>query len=473
MKFAFVCLVVALLPALLFALEEKPLPKDLPPFEPDRPLPTLSIDEFKVPTGLPAWLVRRPGFPKVTVILAVRGGTAADPKGLEGMAELLASTLTEGTPTRTSKRIAEELQAVGGEIQASASDDAILIRIDALASGAREVFSILADVAQNASFPQTEVELAKTNALQQLQVRSAEPGFLAEKAFAAAVYGSHPYRVVAPTPEVIGAVTPEKLKAEFARRFHPDRALLVVVGDLDAALARKTIQGSFGGWKVAGESPAPTPPPPPSSRALLLVDRPGSVQSSILVGRSTVKATDPDYYPLLVANTIFGGSFGSRLTKNIREDKGYTYSPFSRALTHQEDGLLQVRADVRNEVTGASLLEVFYELDRMGATTPTGEEIATAKRFQSGLFLIRNQIQGSVARSLATNWVNGLPPQALSEFVGRVNGVSAEQIRHAGRTYFPSAHQTVVVVGDEGKIKDDVSQFGPFSSPRHPEGAGP
>jgi predicted Zn-dependent peptidase len=184
------------------------------------------------------------------------------------------------------------------------------------------------------------------------------------------------------------------------------------------------------------------------------------VQAQIVIGRQAATVTDPAYYPLLVANTICAGSFGSRLVENIREDKGYTYSPGGGIATRAKGGLLTARAEVRTEVTAAALTEMFYEQDRMAATLPTAEELERAKRYQGGLYLLRNQIQGAVAQLLASNWVNGLPPSALGEFVSKVNAVSAEQVREAGRAYFPSSRQTVVVVGDEPKLKQELAQFG-------------
>ena len=445
----------------LRAAEEKPLPAELPPFGEDRPLPEPRIQQSRLPEGLSVWLVSRPGFPKVTAILAARGGDAADPRGQEGISELLAQTLKEGTTTRSSKVIAEQLQAVGGEITAADTNDAILITVNGLATGADRVIEILADVARNAAFPAAEVEIAKGNALQNLKVRASTPEFVADKAFRAAVYGDHPYRIIAPNEATVTAATPEILKKEYARRLRPERSLLVVVGDLNAAALTKAITKAFAGWKGTGEGAPPTPPPPTAGeRKLIVVDRPGSVQSTLIVGRPTLTVTDPDYFPLLVANTIFGGSFGSRLTKNIREDKGYTYSPGSGVSAREKGGLLRVRADVRNEVTGASLLEVFYEMDRLGATQPSEEELRTAKRYQAGLYLLRNQIQDSVARTLATNWINGLPPEALGQFVTKVNAVSADDVHRLGRSVFPSNHQTVVVVGDTSKIAAEVAQFG-------------
>lgn len=445
-----------------FAAEEKPLPKEIPPFGADKPLPVPPIDTSKTAEGLTVWIVKRPSFPKTTVILAVRGGTAADPKGLEGVSELLASTVKDGTPTRTSKKIAEELQRAGADISANAGPDAVIVTVDGLSSGTDKLLAVLADVARNASFPADEVKLAKANALQGLQARMSTPEFLASKAFAQAIYGSHPYHVTAPTPDVINAATPEILKQEFARRFRPDRSLLVVVGDVDVAATKKTVNAAFAGWKVAGEAAPPTPPGPPAEagRRIFFVDRPNSVQSQIVAGRPGPRASDPDYYPAVVANTIFGGAFGSRLVKNIREEKGYTYSPGANVAPRQMGGLLRVRADVRNEVTAASLMEIFYELDRMGATKPTEEEITTAKRYQSGLYLLRNQIQGAIASILANNWVNGLPPEAMGEFVTKVNAVTVADIQKVGRSLFASGRQTVVVVGDSGKVKGDVGQFG-------------
>jgi len=456
-----------LTPVLLFAVERKPLPKDLPPFGEDKPLPKPALAVSKLPNGLTLWTWPRPGVPRLAAVLAVRGGTAADPKGMEGIAELLADTLKEGTPTRTSRRIAEELQSVGGEISASAADDAIYVSVSALASGAATALDVLADVARAASFPAPEVELAKGNAVQSLLARESTPDFLAQKAFARAVFGDHPYHIVAPSKEALQAATPDVLRREFARRFRPEDALLVVVGDVDGAAVSAAVNRSFGPWKGTGERPAPTPPPPAAGeRKLVVVPRPGSVQSTIMVGRPTPAVTEPEYFPLLVGNTICAGSFTSRLVENIREDKGYTYSPGGSVQTMQKGSLLAVSADVRTDVTGGTLLEIFYELDRMGTTLATDEEMSRAKRYQSGLYLLRNQIQGAVARTLASNWVKGLPPEALGEFVTNVNAVTADQVRAVGRTVFPSATQTVVVVGDEPKIREELVPFGTVVSAR-------
>jgi predicted Zn-dependent peptidase len=450
-----------LLAASLEAAEKKPLPKDLPPFGEDKPLPVPTIAQSKLPNGLTVWVVARPGYPRAVVKLAVRGGNASDPKEAPGISDLLGDTLKEGTATRSSKQIAEELQSVGAEIGNTTSADAIYVTVTGLGSGAPKMIDVLADVVRNPAFPQGEVELAKGNALQNLKAQESTPEFLAQRALARAVYGDHPYRVTSASEETLQGASPDQLKKEHARRFRPESALLVVVGNVDAAAVTAAVNRAFGTWKGTGSAPEPTPASPAAgARKLVVVPRPGSVQSQILMGRPVVTVTDPQYFPLLVANTICAGSFGSRLTENIREDKGYTYSPGGTVQARQKGGLLTVRADVRTEVTGASLLEMFYELDRMAATVPADEELSRAKRYQTGLYLLRNQIQTSVAQTLATNWVNGLPPEALGEFVGKVTAVTGEQVRAAGRAFYPSGTQTVVVVGDEAKVKSEIEGFG-------------
>ena len=172
-----------------------------------------------------------------------------------------------------------------------------------------------------------------------------------------------------------------------------------MVGEFDAAAVSAAVTKHFGAWKGGSENVPDTPPSPsaPPTRRLLIAPRAGSVQSQIVVGRAAATVTDPDYYPLLVANTICAGSFGSRLVENIREDKGYTYSPGGDLTARAKGGLLSLRAEVRTEVTAATLTEMFYELDRMGATAPSDEELSRAKRYQGGLYLLRNQIQAAVA----------------------------------------------------------------------------
>ena len=442
--------------------KEEPLPAALPPFGADKPLPVPQIQESKLANGLTVWVLPRTGLPLVSATLVVRGGTASDPAGTEGTAALLADALREGTRSRSAQQIAEQLQAVGGSLDTNASDDAIFVRVDGLKTGTAKMLEILGDVSLQPSFPGGEVDLVKANALQSLQAAKANPEFDVQRIFSEAVFGDHPYRITNPTEAAIEGVTPVFLAAQHAARFRPERALLLVMGAVDGKQVAAEVKRRFGSWKGSGEAaPLAAALGAEYGRKTILVDRPGSIQSNVRVGRPGPRIQDPEYYPLLVANTIYGGSFGSRLTQNIREDKGYTYSPGSSVQTFAEGGLFSTRAAVRTEVTGASLMEIFYELDRVGQTLPTDAEISRAKRYQIGLYLLRNQISGALETTLLGNWVKGLPPQAIGEVVPKVEAITAADVQRAGRAWMRSRDQVVVVGGDVAKIRAEVELLGP------------
>ena len=442
-------------------VEEKPLPKELPAYGPERSIPPLAITQRSLPNGLTVWFLNRPGFPKVTSFLVVRGGNAHDPADRRGVSGFMAGLLNEGTRTRSSKQIAEELQAIGGDLGAFARPDAIFIQGSCLSNGLPALISLMADVTQQPTFPANEVELAKANTLQTLQAQEAQPSFQASRAFNAAIFGDHPYRFVSLTPDVVKAISPESLRALHAVRFQPAQALLVISGDVQEASTLKLITSAFGNWKATGDKLPDLPEAPASStHAFLVLPRPGSVQSTLRVGRPAVAAPHADRIPLQLANVILGGSFDSRITRNIREDKGYTYSPDARVTTMQHGGSYSVSADVRTEVTAASLMEIFYEMDRMGTTTVGEDELLRSKRYMGGTYLFQNQMLRSLTGTLATYWVNGLKPEALSEFIPKVNAVTAEEVRRVARTYFAAKDQTIVVVGEEAKVKAELEQFG-------------
>lgn len=461
MKRALVLVAACVVAAAVHAAKPPLMPRDLPPYGQDKPLPTPQVVESKLPNGLTVWVVQRPGFPKVTALLAVRGGSAADPAQLPGLSDVLTETLKGGTATRSAQKIAQELQAVGADLSVSSSNDATFVDVSGLATGLPTMLAVLADVARNPTFPAEEFELARANALQGLKAAESTPEFAVDRAFSAAVYGGHPYGVISGTEASYAALTRDALVKAWQQRFRPEQALLLVVGAAEPRQVNLAASRELGSWKGIGDGVAATPAPPPlGPTKILAVERPGSVQSEIRVGRPMPGPTEADFYPVQVANTIFGGAFSSRLVENIREDKGYTYSPRIGVAASEKGSLLRIRAAVRNEVTGGALLEVFYELDRMGATLPTADELARAKRYLSGIFTLQNQTQGAVAGTLARYWVFGLPPAALGEYVPKVNAVTAEKVREVGNRYFTSRSQTVVIGGDVAKIQAEVAPFG-------------
>jgi predicted Zn-dependent peptidase len=453
-------LLLALLAAIAspaFAGPAAKLPADLPPYGQDKPIPVPKISKQKLANGMEVWVVPRNGLPRVDFVLAMRGaGLSADDATPPGFAGLLAGLLNEGTAKRDSRAIAETAQSLGGDIGAGAGVDGITVSANALASNAGAMMELLAEVARQPSFPDNEVALAKANALQSLKVSEAQPGFRAERAIAQAVYGSHPYGHTQPTAASLESATRAMMQAEHARRFRPERALLVVAGRIEPAQAMKLAQAAFGDWQgqgtAAAEIAAPAAQMPPQH---LLLQRDGSVQSTLRIGRPGIAATSPDYVPLRLASTILGGGFSSRINQNLREDKGYTYGASAGARSYRKGGAIVGGADVRNDVTGPALKEYVSEYTRFGSELVPEEEMAMNKRYVAGGYLINNQLQGSVAATLASNWLVGLPPEFLGQYVPMIQKVTAEQVREMGRKYFDPKTQSIVVVGDRNAAVSD------------------
>ncbi len=442
--------------------KEQPLPKELPPYAPLKPFQAPKVIEEKLPNGMTLWLAPRPEFPKVAIAVATRGGMGTDPQDRPGLSELIVATIDQGTKTRSARKIAEEIQAAGGDLSGNARADSIVLQTEVLASKVEAGLSVLADVLQNATFPDNEVDLAKRNASDSLRAREAEPFFLARRALTKVVFGEHPYSVISPTQDSIGKTTAEELRREYARRFRPDQTVLVAVGDFEPKAMVATIQNLLGKW-AAPEQAAVPPVREPARRnphAIFFIDRPGSVQTTFIFGAFGPTQRDADYAAAQVANAIYGGMFGSRLIKNIREDKGYTYSPGAFLQTRRLVGLLLIFAPVRNEVTGASFNEISYELNRMTTTSPSDEEMTHAQRYLVGTKAIELQVQSAVAQELASLWVVGLPAEELGRQSEKIQKVGTKEVEAAGKNYFPASRQTVVAVGEAKAIKDQLASFG-------------
>ncbi|WP_295364176.1 pitrilysin family protein [Arenimonas sp.] len=455
--------IAAVLAPAAFAAAPVAMPAELPAFAPDRPLPVPEVARHALDNGLQVWVVPRDGVPRVDFVLVFRNaGLAADAPETPAFASMLAGLLSEGTQQRDSRAIAEAAQGMGGSVGGYASNDGLVVSANALSSRSADMLALLAEVARSPSFPQAEIDLAKANALQGLKAAEAQPGFRAERAMLAAMYGDHPYARTQATEPGIAAVDRDRLVAEHARRLRPDNALLVIAGRIDPAQALELARRHFGDWQATGA--------PPADLAMArngavptrtLLRREGSVQSTVRIGRPAVRATHPDSVPLQLASTVLGGSFSSRLMQNLREDKGYTYGARLGQRSLAAGGALVSSADVRNEVTGAAVGEFFAEFERLAREPVPVAELEMNKRYVAGSYLISNQLQGSVAGTLASNWLAGLPPEYIGEFVPRIREVTAEQVQAMGRKYFQPAQQSIVVVGDEA-VLDQLKPYGEF-----------
>lgn len=427
-----------------------------------RPLNLPKVTEKKLANGLTVVLAPLPNVPKVTALLTFRSATtASDRQEHPGIAQIAAAIANEGTDTRTSKQIKEELRSIGGTLNLGSDADSTTMNATSLSEFSARLFDLMADVAQHPSFPDTEVKLAQENTIQQIRAGRADPGFLVNERFQKAVFGNHPYSFVVPDEKSISALTRTDLRTFVTKYYIPNASHLIVVGDIDVDKTFAAIEKAFGGWKSGTVPPDENPPVPKrEKRQIYFVDRPGSIQSAMYIGNVSIPRKDKDYFAIRTATTIYGGSFYSRLTRNIRESKGYTYSPFSSANTQAKSGSFLSGAFVRNEVTGPTLLEIFYELDRMRVLPVSDEELNAAKEFSTGNFSIELASQQGLAGRINTIYTYDLDKNFINDFRPKIEALTAADIQKAAAKYFDTYRAAIVIVGDWEKVKDQVVPFG-------------
>ena len=451
-----------LLAILLFATVAVAQQKTPPAPGAARPLNLPKVTEKKLANGLTVVLAPLPNVPKVSAILTFRSAsTASDRTAHPGIAQIVAGVANEGTDTRTSKQIKEELRSIGGTLALGSDTDSTTMSGSALSEFSTRLFELMSDVAQHPSFPEAEVKLAQENTIQQIRAGRAQPGFLVNERFQKAVFGDHPYSFVVPDEKSINALTRNDLRAFVTKYYIPNTAHLIVVGDIDVDKTFAEIEKAFGSWKSGTEPPDENPPVPKrDKRQIYFVNRPGSIQSAIYIGNVSIPRRDKDYFAIRTADTILGSSFYSRLTRNIRESKGYTYSPFSQSDTRAKTGAVLAGAFVRNEVTGPTLLEIFYELDRMRVLPVTDEELSAAKEFSTGNFSVELASQFGLAGRINTVYTYGLDKNFINDFRPKVEALTTADIQKAAAKYFDTYRAAIVIVGDWDKVKDQVTPFG-------------
>lgn len=433
----------------------------VPPLGPERPVVWPARARRTLASGLEVVLVESHTIPKITGRLLFRSGNAAAAREAPGLAELAASVVRTGTASRISNQIEEDLRRMGANLSASSGADASEISFSGLAEFAPGLLELTADLAQNASFPAGEIERERRQLLESLRVDRTTPDFLAGERLRKVLFGQHPYASVAPTEAQVASITREQMVAFYREHYRPGNALFLAVGDFEAGRMLEQIEKAFGSWP-AGKPESQQEPEVPElrHRRVYLVHLPDTVQTQVLVGNRAITLRDPDWLRLSLANTIYGGAFNSRLVMNIREQKGYTYSPRSAVHPLRWHGYLTIHAAVRNEVTAATLTEMFYEMDRL-RSLPVGEdELRDAQNYRSGVFSMGLATQDGLAGQLAMVYMNQLPEDFLETYRDRIRALSADDVLSAARKYFDSANAQIVVVGDRAQVEEQAALFG-------------
>lgn len=427
---------------------------------PSKPLNIPKPYETTLPNGLQVVIVEDARLPLVSYRLAFRTGNANDPSDVPGLTVMMSGLLNEGTQTRTSKQIADEVARLGATLSAGANADYTTVSASALSMYSNEILDLLADITLRPTFPEKELELNKQNIKQGLIAQRAQPSFLANERLSRVIFGQHPYATISPTPASVDAMTREKLVNFHRAMFVPNNAVLVVVGNIRRADVMKRVNALFGNWTKGPQANAQFPAPPVrTQRTLYVVDRPGSQQSNIVIANLAINRTSPDYFPMLVMHQVLGAGASSRLFMNLREAKGYTYGAYSDLDARRGAGTFRQTAEVRTPVTGASLKEFFFELDRIRNEAVSDKEIRDAKAYLTGVFPIRIETQEGLINQLVQMKMFNLPADYLQTYRDRVNSVTAADIQRVARQYVTPDRVAVVVVGDAQAIQNQIKPY--------------
>ena len=434
--------------------------KQPPPPLPSRAIVLPSVVVNTLPNGLTVIVVEDRRLPLVSYRLALRTGNAHDPAELPGLMDMLTGLLTEGTESRTSREIADEVARLGATLQAGANSDYTTVAASSLATFSGNILELLADVALRPVFPEGEVELTKQNTKESLKQQRAQPSFLAAEMVAQVMFGQHPYHVTSPSPESVDATTRERLIEFHRATFVANNAVLIIAGDVEQDSSLQQVESLFGKWQP-GVVPGDDFPAPPvrTSRSAYVVDRPGSAQANIVIANASIKRTSPDYFPLLLMHTVLGANASSRLFMNLREEKGYTYGAYSMLDSRRTAGTFRAAAEVRTPVTGDSLKEFFYELDRIRNEPVSEKEIADAKSYLTGVFPIRLETQEGLIDQLVQIKMFGLAENYLELYRSQIQAVTIEQIQEVARKYVRPDEAALVVVGDAASIADQIKPY--------------
>lgn len=431
-------------------------PAPLPP----RPISIPTPRETTLRNGLSIVVVEDTRLPLVSYRLAFPVGGAFDPPGLPGLTDLLAGLLPEGTKSRSSKEIAEEVARMGASLSAGATSDYTLVGASALSQFNDSILGLMAEVILEPSFPENEVELAKQNTKESLRQQRAQPSFLASEMVSRVMFGDHPYSIVAPTPESIDRCTRDDFVNFHRSRLVPNNAFFIVAGDVRYDEVVSRIESLFSTWESGEKVEANFPAPPVrTKRTAYLVDRPGSAQSNIVIANSGITRTSPDYFPMMLMHTVLGATASSRLFMNLREDKGYTYGAYTNLDARRTAGTFRATAEVRTPVTGDSLKEFFYELERIGNEPVSDKEIADAKSYLTGVFPIRLETQEGLADQLVQIKMLNLPNDYLQTYRERIQAVTVKDIQHVAEKYVKPDEAALIVVGDGARVMEQMKPY--------------
>jgi len=405
--------------------------------------------------GLTLVMVPYGSIPKATIRISIKTGNIDEDENQVWLSDLLADLLEEGSTSKSSKQIADEMAGMGGNLNIGVGLHTSSISSSVLYEFAPDAILLMADVLKNPKFPSEELDRLKADIKRDLSVRLSRPRSQANRDFYAQLYPDHPYGRVYPTDEMIDSFTVEDIKQFYKEHFGALRTTIYVAGKFDRNAVKETVENAFSDWHEGAPSKYKVAKPVVSND-VKIIDRPGAPQSTIYYGLPVIGPSHEDYIALDITNSILGGSFASRITSNIREDKGYTYSPFSALDTKYKSGVWYESADVTTEHTGASLTEIQKEIEKLQNEPPSQEEMDGIINYESGIYVLQNSTPNGIIGQLIFLDTHDLDESFLTNKVASMHAITPEKVQEMTKKYIKPENMTLIVVGDREKIESQI-----------------
>ena len=452
MRLKYITLILTFVATVTFAQTEKEkAPEGGTPR--DFKLPAKKVS--KLGNGLTTTMVQYGAIPKVNINVIIKTGNVHEAANEVWLADLTGNLMREGTTTMDFKTIAKKVASMGGEINVSTGLNQMTISGSVLSEYAPDLVRILADVVMNPAFPASEVERLKNDLKRNLSVQKTVPQNQATEKFRSIIYKDHSYGRYFPTEEMITSYTLENVKGFYDKNIGAKRTSVYAVGKFNEGQVATAIEEAFGKWKEGPDAEYPVAKPVRTDE-IAVIDRPNAPQTTVIIGLPTLDPSNKDYLPLQVTNSLLGGSFGSRITSNIRENKGYTYSPFSTITTGYRSAIWYEQADVTTEHTGAALREISNEIKKLQTEKPSEEELRGIQNYEAGIFILQNSTPNGIINQLNFIDFHGLDESYLTDRVKNIYSVTPEKVQQLAKDYFKYEDMTLVLVGDKKQLDQQI-----------------
>ncbi|MDE0829551.1 MAG: pitrilysin family protein [Vicinamibacterales bacterium] len=441
-------------------------PLDWPRESPPPPLPARQVTfppyELRtLPNGLQVVVVMHHEQPAVNLRLMIGAGAASDPVGKKGVAALAGQLLDQGTANRSATDVAEAIDYLGGVLSVGAGTDLSFANVLVMRDSFDFAVDLLAEITRTPSFEQAEIDRQRQQVLSGIQVSMDDPAYLAGVVFARLVYGDHPYGMPHNgTPQTVLSISRDDLRAFHQTHYAPNNALLAIVGDVDAEEAFASVERVFGDWERRPLPPTPSTQPPAPARRIVVVDKPGSVQTAIRVGHVALPRASPDHLAFDVALKILGGEGGNRLGSVLRTERSLTYAASADVASRRFGGDFMAKTDTRSDATAEVLRLIVEEVARLKRERVGRRELENAQAYLSGSFPLTIETPNAIAAQVLESLLYGLDLGDLPKYPERINAVTVDEIQRVSREYLQPQQLSVVLVGEAATFLDDLAGVG-------------